>query len=125
MEGLSPKECQQAIKDVHNVICQEKGQDAIVSAEIEVTVWTAHRPTMVLLDIPGLASFGQARQVSRQIITKYLKTKKVIPLICSKVKCSTANEYLTAVEELLGDAAEPMVAYTHPDKVSLSVPVLL
>jgi len=125
MEDLSPKECQQAIKEFQDEIRKEKEEASIVTAEIKSTVWTAHRPTMVLLDIPGLASFGQARKVSREIITRYLKTKKVIPLICSKVKCSTADEYLTVAEEHLGDAAEPVVVYTHPDKVSCSVPVLL
>ena len=81
MENLTPKECQEAIKDFHHVILQEKGKGAIVTVEIQLTVKSSYVPTMKLLDIPGLA---HGDKISKKILKKYFKKyqEKIHPLIC-------------------------------------------
>ena len=127
IDGLSPKECcQQAIKDFHKTIRDEMGQNAIVPAEVEITIKSNYVPTCVFLDIPGLAPtspFSEPDETSKKVLLdnlKQCKTKHVNALIVSPVKCSSVGIYVPVVSGVIGGgltSENVCIVYTHVDKV--------
>ena len=122
MKDLKPAECKDEIQHFHSVIREEKGHDAIVQAEVKITISSSTIPTMVLLDSPGLAPALAPGKVSKKIFTTNLKrarTKKVNTIVCSTVNCNSVKSYLSCVDEVAGGNAlgDSVIIYTHVDKV--------
>lgn len=134
MKKILPSECKDALANFNKVILKAKGQDALVRAEVKITIRSNYVPTMRLLDIPGLEPSLTPNMASKNIFTDNLKKSSketVNTIVCSTVNCtgSSVNPYLAYVKKACGDAlGDSLIVYTHIDKVraySLSSTVLL
>ena len=125
MTDLTDKECQKKINDFQNIICEEKGEEEIISDEVQLFITSNYVPTMILLDLPGLplSLNGRVNKLSNDILRRYLNGEKynlVHPLLCSSAMCDTPVPDFVATMKKMAEGnilRDPIFVVTKIDRV--------
>ena len=118
--GLTAEECREKMEEFHKRINDEKGDDAITSDEIRITLTSDYVPNAMILDIPGLSLHGsKVDKISNRILNKYFNGDKpynrVDPLLCLTALCTTqVDGFMTETKNLIKKKDKANILSNHP-----------
>lgn len=107
--SLTAEECRKKQQEFYelDVFKDSKGEDVIITDEVQVSIKSYYVPTIKLLDIPGIPSTLSRNKMNKtciSILKKYLggtTFKQVHVLACFKAKCDTqGKDFIEAIKNI-------------------------
>ena len=132
MNGLSPQQVNESLRQYYNLI-RHKGSDEIIVSEIKIKIRSNYVASLLILDCPGLAPstpFSNSDKISSDILKKYLNSNSrnnvtYHPIICSNITSECIDGIWGSLSELIKGGAKfscSTLILTHIDKVQYHSP---